>query len=186
MCSFCTVWENSRLSSSSLLAAGETLLAARSDSRRYGCFRRLAFAKQYLKVFWLTVSFKTTYSLDSTSIPVIISYPSNATRSHTLLERGFLMSYRLQKWKIKLFPLPSPLCNFVPLFELPVENNKYPNFEWRGGGRGVDSFVLKLPYLKMKGDFDWSCKDIWKISGLSPLLLLSQSVHFFFFKSPLP
>ena len=151
----------------------------RSDSRRDSCFRRLAFAKQYLKVFWLTVSFETTYSLDSTSIPVINSYPPNATCSHTLLKRGFLMFYQLQKWKMKLFPPPSPQCNVVPLFELPIENNKYPNFEWRGGGRGVDSFVLKLPYLKMKGDFDWSCKDIWKIPGLSPLLLLSQR-HLFF------
>ena len=25
---------------------------------------------------------------------------------------------------------------------LAVENNKHPNFEWRGGERGVDSFVL--------------------------------------------
>ena len=30
-------------------------------------------------------------------------------------------------------------CSVVPLFELPVENNKHPNFEWRGGeGRVVD------------------------------------------------
>ena len=28
------------------------------------------------------------------------------------------------------------------LFKLPIENNKHPNFEWRGGERGVDSFVL--------------------------------------------
>ena len=159
-----------------LLAAGKTSLAARNDSRRDGCFRRLAFAKQYLKVFWLTVSFETTYSLDSTSIPVINSYPPNATCSHTLLKRGFLMFYQLQKWKMKLFPPPSPQCNVVPLFELPIENNKYPNFEWRGEGRGVDSFVLKLPCAD---DF-WSSKDIWKISGLSSFLLLSQSVHFFF------
>ena len=27
-------------------------------------------------------------------------------------------------------------------FLLPTENNKNPNFEWRRGGRGVDSFVL--------------------------------------------
>ena len=33
-------------------------------------------------------------------------------------------------------------CNVVLLFELPIENNKHPNFEWRGQGRGVDSFVL--------------------------------------------
>ena len=29
---------------------------------------------------------------------------------------------------------PYPPCNVVPLFELPVENNKHPYFEWRGGG----------------------------------------------------
>ena len=98
------------------------------------------------------------------------------------------------------FPLPSPPCNVVPLFELPIErfhsrghhlckfigtkesvcirkefnshgtglghqhgrrfivlghqcgrrdvmwkhsiNTKHPNFEWRGQGTGVDSFVL--------------------------------------------
>ena len=27
------------------------------------------------------------------------------------------------------FPPPSPPCNVVPLFELPIENNKHPNFE---------------------------------------------------------
>ena len=45
------------------------------------------------------------------------------------------------KGKIKL-SLPLPPCNVVLLFELPVENNKHPNFEWKGGGRGVDCFVL--------------------------------------------
>ena len=35
---------------------------------------------------------------------------------------------------VKLF-LPHPLhAMFVPLFELPAENNKHPNFVWRGGG----------------------------------------------------
>ena len=29
------------------------------------------------------------------------------------------------------FPPPSPLCNVVPMFELPKENNKHPDFEWR-------------------------------------------------------
>ena len=41
-----------------------------------------------------------------------------------------------------MFPPPSPPCNVVPLFELPLENKKHPNFEWRGQGRGVDSYVL--------------------------------------------
>ena len=34
-------------------------------------------------------------------------------------------------------------CNGGPMFDLPIENNKHPNFEWRGQGRGVDSFVLR-------------------------------------------
>ena len=40
------------------------------------------------------------------------------------------------------FPPRSPPGNVVPLSELPIENNKHPNFEWRGQGRGVDSFGL--------------------------------------------
>ena len=39
-------------------------------------------------------------------------------------------------------PPPSPPCNVVLLFELPIENNKHPNFEWRGQRRSVDTFVL--------------------------------------------
>jgi len=42
----------------------------------------------------------------------------------------------------KAFSPLSPPCNVVLLFELPTENNKHPNFEWRGGERGVDSFIL--------------------------------------------
>ena len=42
----------------------------------------------------------------------------------------------------KYSPPPSPPCNVVPLFELPIENNKRPNFEWMGQGRGVDSLIL--------------------------------------------
>ena len=29
---------------------------------------------------------------------------------------------------------PSSPCNVVPMFELPIENSKHPNFEWRGHG----------------------------------------------------
>ena len=46
------------------------------------------------------------------------------------------------KGENKPFPPLSPPFNVVPLFELPIESNKHPKFEWRGGGRGVDSFVL--------------------------------------------
>ena len=40
------------------------------------------------------------------------------------------------------FPPPSPSCNLVPMFELSLENNKRPNFEWRRQGRSVDSYVV--------------------------------------------
>ena len=32
----------------------------------------------------------------------------------------------------------------MPLFELPLENKKHPNFEWRGQGRGVDSYASEV------------------------------------------
>ena len=60
----------------------------------------------------------------------------------TLPERGFFDVLQTLKGENKVFPSLSPPCNFVPLFKLAVENHKHPNFEWRGGGRGVDSFVL--------------------------------------------
>ena len=44
------------------------------------------------------------------------------------------MFYWLQKEEIWLFFPPFPPCNIVPMFELPTENNKHPNFEWRGRG----------------------------------------------------
>ena len=42
-------------------------------------------------------------------------------------------------------PPPSPSCNVVSLFELPVEHNKHPYFEWRGGeGRGWIGFFSEV------------------------------------------
>ena len=51
------------------------------------------------------------------------------------------------KGENKAPPPPSPSCNVVSLFELPVENNKHPYFEWRGGEGGGLVFSLKLPCL---------------------------------------
>ena len=46
------------------------------------------------------------------------------------------------------------------MFELPIENNKHPNFEWRGQGRGADSFVLKVTL------FEYNVSTIlWPIEG---------------------
>ena len=62
------------------------------------------------------------------------------------------------------FPPPSPPCNVVPLFELPLENKKHPNFEWRGHGRGVDSYVSEVTL------FEYNVSTI-----LSPIAVLTVS-----------
>ena len=56
---------------------------------------------------------------------------------------GLFDVFRTSEGEEIAFPPPSPPCNVVPLFELPLENKKHPNSEWRGQGRGFQ----KLPYL---------------------------------------
>ena len=65
----------------------------------------------------------------------VIRIPDN----HTWIPFLRFSDFKREKYS---FSPPFPPCNVVPLFELPIENNKHPNFEWRGQGRGVDSFVL--------------------------------------------
>ena len=60
---------------------------------------------------------------------------------HFALNWAFLRFTDFQRGKYTLF-FPAPCSNVVPLFELPIENNKHSTFEWRGQGRGVDSFVI--------------------------------------------
>ena len=60
----------------------------------------------------------------------------------TLCPKGRLTRLANLKEGNKSFPPLPPPCNVVPLFELPVENKKHPNYEWTGLGRGVDCFVL--------------------------------------------
>ena len=64
------------------------------------------------------------------------------------------------------FLSPIPSCNVVPLFELPLKNKKHPNVEWRGQGRGVDSYVLwSYPiWVQSPNNFVASlsiCKFVW-------------------------
>ena len=69
------------------------------------------------------------------------------------------------------FPPPSPPCNVVPLFQLPIENNKHPNFEWRGQGRGADSFVLRCYpiYVQYLNNFVSDCRFFQAIVGQRPI-----------------
>ena len=50
----------------------------------------------------------------------------------------------------------------MPLFELPIENNKHPNFEWRGGRRGADFLWFSEDAL-----FEYNVSTI-----LSPIVIL--------------
>jgi len=52
------------------------------------------------------------------------------------------------KGKGAAFPTLSPSSNVVPLYELPVTNNKHPKFEWRAKGRGADCFALRSTPIK--------------------------------------
>ena len=83
---------------------------------------------------------------------------AHATNCETVIS-AISYSYNCQQNELRHFPLkelfdvfltsrgekiapcpPSPPYNVVPL--LPLENKKHSNFEWRGQGWGVDSFVL--------------------------------------------
>ena len=60
----------------------------------------------------------------------------------TLRQTGLFYVLLTSKGGNIAFPPPTPPCNAVPMFKLPVENNKHPNFKWRGQGRDADSFLL--------------------------------------------
>ena len=57
---------------------------------------------------------------------------------------GLFDVFRTSKGEKIAFPPPYPPCNVVPLLKLPLENKKHPNFEWRGQGRGVDSYASEV------------------------------------------
>ena len=66
----------------------------------------------------------------------------NELRRFTL--KGLFDIFLTSKEENIAFPPPSAPCNVVPLFKLPLENNKHPNFEWRGQGRGVHGFLINV------------------------------------------
>ena len=75
-------------------------------------------------------------------IPETYNRRQNELRHFAL--NGLFDVFRTSKGEKIAFPPPSPPCNVMPLFELPLENKKHPNFEWRGQGRGVDSYASEV------------------------------------------
>ena len=78
-------------------------------------------------------------------------------------------------FKRRKYSFCSPPCNVVPMFELPIEKNRHPNFEWRGQGRGEDSFVLQSYPIRIQclnnfvADWRWkwaAVKKKWTISSI--------------------
>ena len=62
----------------------------------------------------------------------LFSWRQNELR-HLALNCVFLRFTDFKGWKYS-FSSPIPSMQLLPLFELPIENNKHPNFEWRGQG----------------------------------------------------
>ena len=85
------------------------------------------------------------FSSTLTSINLVFS-PDSYNRWQNELRhlalKGLFDVFLTSKEENTVFPPPSPPFNVVPLFELPLENNKHPNFERRGQGQGVDSYIL--------------------------------------------
>ena len=62
---------------------------------------------------------------------------------HFALNWAFLYFTDFKRGKYSFSsPIPSMQC-CAAVRAIPLENNKHLNFEWRGQGRGVDSFVLR-------------------------------------------
>ena len=66
----------------------------------------------------------------------------------TIFPKGRLKHFSNLKTESKAFSPSPPPCNVVPLYELPLaENEKHPNFEWRGEGRDIGFFSEVTPIL---------------------------------------
>ena len=62
---------------------------------------------------------------------LVVNRRQNLLRHFVL--KGLSDVFLTSKGENEALPPPSPQSNVVPLFELPIENNKHPNFEWWGG-----------------------------------------------------
>ena len=81
------------------------------------------------------------------ALPVVVE----ATLQCHFVLKGIFDVFLTSKRGNIAFSLPSPPRNVVPLFELPQENSKHPNIEWRGhAGEGCGGFsffeVLPIEY----------------------------------------
>ena len=91
----------------------------------------------------MSVPWDLINSINLTFVPNLACKQQSATKiSWDTAVKGLFDVFLTSKGENVAFPPRSSPCSVVPLFELPLENNKHPNFEWRGWGRGVDSYVL--------------------------------------------
>ena len=80
------------------------------------------------------LAYRLTKSIFTITMMKWILMPCNLCKtSYNVLMHSHVIILELKFWGEFRFP-PSHPGNVVPLFELPLENNKHPNFEWRGRG----------------------------------------------------
>ena len=91
----------------------------------------------------MSIPWDSINSTNLTFAPNLAYEQQSATKLvETLCRKEAFNVFLTSKGENVAFPPPSLPCSIVPLFELPLENNKHHSFEWRGRGRGVDSYVL--------------------------------------------
>ena len=108
----------------------------------------------------------------------------------TLPKTGLFYVLLTSKGGNTAFSSPSPPCNVVLMFELPIENDKH--LEWRDQGRGGDCFVLRsYPiWVQCLDNFIADCRsgtEKWclttvidtkqKVTGLRSLIHLYVIIH---------
>ena len=99
-------------------------------------------SREYVLVLWSIHILKTGHLQQLKKEAKVVNYNRRQNElRHFALDELFDVFRTSKGEKIAFLP-PSSLYNVVPLFNLPLENKKHPNFEWRGQGRGVDSYVL--------------------------------------------
>ena len=123
---------------------GKTNFPSKNTATRlYGC--PIYLLKNDLVNIVISMSYRLLTGANRTTVCTLNWFRQSVTKwVETLCPKlGFLCftDFKRRKYRFSSDPPFSP-CNVVPMFELPIENNKHPNFEWRGQGRGVNSFVL--------------------------------------------
>ena len=122
---------------------GKTNFPSKNTATRlYGC--PIYLLKNDPVNIVISMSYRLLTGANRTTVCTLNWFRQSVTKWVEILcpKLGFFYVLLTSKGGYIGFPPPFSPCNVVPMFELPIENNKHPNFQWMEQGRGVESFVL--------------------------------------------